>query len=218
MEMKRYISVIGGADGPTAIFLAGQMGSLFLIPALVIMGIFYGIYFTKMIAQKRKGIRTTQLRQGKEKSVRTIEIILSAATLLIVPVELASIVFEWNHMPSPVRSAGVVLGLIGDLFFLIAVLTMKDSWRAGIPETDRTEFVSHGIYQYSRNPAFLGFDLMYIGILLMYFNWILLLFTIWAAVMLHLQILQEEKYLQTVFGEEYLAYQKGTGRYFGRKK
>lgn len=218
MEMKRDISVIGGADGPTAIFLAGQMGSLFLISALVIMGIFYGIYFTKMIAQKRKGIRTTQLRQGKEKSVRTIEIILSAATLLIVPVELASIVFEWNHMPSPVRIAGVVLGLIGDLVFLIAVLTMRDSWRAGIPETDRTEFVSHGIYQYSRNPAFLGFDLMYIGILLMYFNWILLLFTIWAVVILHLQILQEEKYLQTVFGEEYLAYQKGTGRYFGRKK
>lgn len=216
--MKREISVIGGADGPTAIFLAGQLGSLFLIPALVIMGIFYGIYFTKMIAQKRKGIQTTQLRQGKEKSVRTIEIILSAATLLIVPVELASIVFEWNHMPSPVRITGGVLGLIGDLVFLIAVLTMRDSWRAGIPETDRTEFVSHGIYQYSRNPAFLGFDLMYIGILLMYFNWILLLFTIWAVVMLHLQILQEEKYLQTVFGEEYLAYQKGTGRYFGRKK
>lgn len=216
--MKRDISVIGGADGPTAIFLAGQMGSLFLILALVIMGIFYGIYFTKMIAQKRKGIQTRQHRQGKEKSVRTIEIILSAATLLIVPVELASIVFERNHMPSPVRIAGVVLGLIGDLVFLIAVLTMSDSWRAGIPETDRTEFVSHGIYQYSRNPAFLGFDLMYIGILLMYFNWILLLFTIWAAVMLHLQILQEEKYLQTVFGEDYLAYQKGTGRYFGRKK
>lgn len=216
--MKRDISAIGGADGPAAIFLAGQMGSLFLILALVIMGIFYGIYFTKMIAQKRKGIRTTQLRQGKEKAVRTIEIILSAATLLIVPVELASIVSGWNSMPSPVRIAGVVSGLIGDLIFLIAVLTMRDSWRAGIPETDRTEFVSHGIYQYSRNPAFLGFDLMYIGILLMYFNWILLLFTIWAVVMLHLQILQEEKYLQTVFGEEYLAYQKGTGRYFGRKK
>lgn len=215
--MMRDISVIGGADGPTAIFLAGQLGSLFFIPALVIMGIFYGIYFTKKIAQKRKGIRTTQLGQGKEKSVRTIEIILSAATLLIVPVELVSVAFGWNHMPSLVRIAGVVLGLIGDLVFLTAVLTMKDSWRAGIPKTDRTEFVSHGIYQYSRNPAFLGFDLMYIGILLMYFNWILLLFTIWVIVMLHLQILQEEKYLQTVFGEEYLAYQKDTGRYFGRK-
>lgn len=213
--MERDISVIGGADGPTAIFLAG---SLFFIPALLIMMIFYGIYFAKMLTQKRQGIQTTQLGgRGKGRAVRRIEIIMSAATLLIVLVELASILLGWNHMPSPVRIAGVLTGLTGDAVFLAAVLTMRDSWRAGIPETDRTEFVSLGIYRYSRNPAFLGFDLMYAGILLMYFNGILLMFTIWVIVMLHLQILQEEKYLETVFGEEYRTYQKCTGRYFGRK-
>lgn len=110
------------------------------------------------------------------------------------------------------------MGMLGDIIFLVAVLTMKDSWRAGIPEKDRTEFVSHGIYSYSRNPAFLGFDFMYTGILMMYFNWILLAVTVWVAVMLHLQILQEEKYLPTVFGEDYLAYKKRTCRYFGKKK
>ena len=109
------------------------------------------------------------------------------------------------------------MGLLGDLIFFIAVRTMKDSWRAGIPESDKTAIVTHGIYQYSRNPAFLGFDMMYAGILLMYFNWLLLLFTAWVAVMLHMQILQEEKYLATVFGEEYLTYKKCTGRYFGTK-
>ncbi len=36
-------------------------------------------------------------------------------------------------------------------------------------------------------------------------------------VMLHLQILQEEKYLLTVFGSEYAEYKRGTGRYFGRR-
>ncbi|MDE6942266.1 MAG: isoprenylcysteine carboxylmethyltransferase family protein, partial [Lachnospiraceae bacterium] len=127
------------------------------------------------------------------------------------------ILLGWSHMPSWVRIAGVLAGFTGDADFLAAVLTMRDSWRAGIPETDRTEFVSHGIYRYSRNPAFLGFDLMYVGILLMYFNGILLLFTIWVIAMLHLQILQEEKYLETVFGEAYRTYRKCTGRYFGRK-
>lgn len=217
MDFDTQIMVIGGADGPTAIFLAGRFESLFCILALLIMVIFYGVYFTKKITQKRKGIRTTQLGRGKDKLVRRIELIMSVATLFIVPVELISILLGWNHMPSPVRIAGVVTGFVGDAVFLAAVLTMRDSWRAGIPETDRTEFVSHGIYRYSRNPAFLGFDLMYIGILLMYFNGVLLLFTIWVIVMLHLQILQEEKYLETVFGEEYRAYRKCTGRYFGRK-
>lgn len=217
MDFDTQIMVIGGADGPTAIFLAGRFESLFCILALLIMVIFYGVYFAKKITQKRKGIQTTQLGRGKEKSVRRVEIIMSAATLFIVPVELISILLGWNHMPSPVRIAGVVTGFVGDAVFLAAVLTMRDSWRAGIPETDRTDFVSHGIYRYSRNPAFLGFDLMYIGILLMYFNGVLLLFTIWVIVMLHLQILQEEKYLETVFGEEYRAYRECTGRYFGRK-
>ena len=217
MDFDTVILVTGKADGPTSVFLAGRLGSLFCILALLIMAIFYGIYFTKKIAQKRKGIQTTQLGRGKEKVVRRIELIMSAATLLLVPVEVVSIFSGWNHMPSPVRFAGAIMGLAGDLIFLVAVLTMRDSWRAGIPETDKTEFVSQGIYQYSRNPAFLGFDLMYTGILLMYFNGILLLFTIWVVVMLHLQILQEEKYLETVFGEEYCAYRKRTGRYFGRQ-
>ena len=43
---------------------------------------------------------------------------------------------------------------------------MRDSWRAGISETDKTELITEGSYQISRNLAFLVFDLLYIGILL----------------------------------------------------
>ena len=142
----------------------------------------------------------------------------TAAIGLIVPVQLLSIGFQWSCLPGGVRALGAVLGLVGDGIFLVAVLTMRDSWRAGIPKTDRTEFVSTGIYRYSRNPAFLGFDLMYLGILLLFFNLPLLLFTLWAMVMLHLQILQEERYLPTVFGTAYATYQKQVCRYLGRRR
>lgn len=209
-------SMIGGADGLTAIFLVIK-ADIFLIAAFGIMGLFYGIYFIKQLTQKKQGIITRQLGRRKEKSLHTTEVIMSLATVLIVIVEIFSILFELSFMSMPVRIAGIILGIAGDLVFLTAVLTMKNSWRAGIPDTDRTEFVSHGIYRYSRNPAFLGFDMMYAGILLMYFNWALLALTIWAMVMLHLQILQEEKYLPTVFGSEYLEYKKHTRRYLGRK-
>lgn len=211
------ISIIGGADGSTAIFLAGKLGNLFSIPAFLILILFYGIYFTKQIAQKRQGIQTRQLGRRRDKEIHTTEILLSAATALIVPVEVFSILADWSMMSAKVRIGGILLGLLGDLVFFTAILTMKNSWRAGIPDKDKTEFVTGGIYQYSRNPAFLGFDMMYIGILLLYFNWLLLAFTVWVMVMLHLQILQEEKYLQTVFGEEYLRYKECTCRYFGRK-
>ena len=190
----------------------------FQLAALAILLLFYGIYFTKQLAQKRRGIQTRQMGRRKEKALHRVEVLMAAATGLIVPVQLLSIGFQWSCLPGGVRALGAVLGLVGDGIFLVAVLTMRDSWRAGIPETDRTEFVSTGIYRYSRNPAFLGFDLMYLGILLLFFNLPLLLFTLWAMVMLHLQILQEERYLPTVFGAAYATYQKQVCRYLGRRR
>ena len=82
----------------------------------------------------------------------------------------------------------------------------------------RTELVTDGIYNYSRNPAFLGFDLQYIGMLLMFCNLLTGLFTVFAIVMLHLQILQEERYLAATFGTAYLDYRHRVFRYLGRRR
>lgn len=96
-------------------------------------------------------------------------------------------------------------------------LTMKDNWRAGVPETDKTEIVTTGIYSISRNPAFFGFDLVYTGILCMFFNWILLVVSIFTMIMFHLQIVNvEEDFLIAAFGDEYLNYRKKVNRYLGR--
>ena len=108
--------------------------------------------------------------------------------------------------------------MVRDLIYLISLLCMKDSWRAGIPVKDKTELVTDGIYRYSRNPAFLGFYLQYCGVLLMYCNLLTVLFTVFAMVMLHLQILQEERFLTAVFGAEYLRYRRQVFRYLGRRK
>lgn len=212
------ISIIGGADGPTSVFLAGKIGDVFILPAYMILILFYGIYFVKMLSQKRQGIQTNQLGKGKNKSVRSIETKLRLMTWLIGVIQVLSVVLDWNRAAGAVRVTGVIIGGLGDLVFLIAVLTMKNSWRAGIPEKDRTQLISNGIYRYSRNPAFLGFDLMYIGILLICLNGLLFCVTVCGVVLLHLQILQEEKYLTEVFGEEYIRYQRCVRRYFGRKQ
>ncbi len=120
-------------------------------------------------------------------------------------------------MPAGARFTGFCIGILGDVIFLLSVICMRNSWRAGIPDEDKTELVTAGIYKYSRNPAFLGFDFMYTGVLLLYFNPLTLVFSAFAMVMLHLQILQEEKYLAGVFGEEYIEYKKRVFRYLGRK-
>ena len=187
------------------------------ILALLVLAVFNGIYFGKVLAQKRRGIQTRQIGRRKEKEIRTVETLMSIATLGAPMAQLTSILFGWNHLPAGARFTGFFIGMLGDASFLLSVLCMKDSWRAGIPDTDKTELVTTGIYQYSRNPAFLGFDFMYIGILLMYGNLLTLGFSAFAMVMLHLQILQEERYLETAFGSAYTAYKNQVFRYLGRK-
>lgn len=165
-----------------------------------------------------KAARIDQIARGRRRNrVFYVEVCLKLATYSVVAVELASIILMQSYLPEGFVMAGCILGLIGDIVFTTAVLTMRDSWRAGLAEEDTTKMITNGIYQFSRNPAFLGFDLVYMGILLMFFNWILFAFSIWAMVMLHIQILQEEPYLQKVFGAEYEAYRSRVCRYLGRK-
>lgn len=188
------------------------------IPALIVLTVFYGIYLVKQWWQKRRGIRTMQIGHGKETQTRTVETLMGIATVGIIPAQLLSIGFGWSHLPANARFTGFCIGMVGDLIFLISVLCMKDSWRAGIPVKDKTELVTDGIYAYSRNPAYLGFYLQYIGVLLMFCNLLTAAFTVFAVSMLHLQILQEERYLTATFGRAYLDYCHRVFRYLGRRK
>ncbi len=192
---------------------------IFQIISIIILLAFYGCYFLKMINQKKKGIQTNQMGKGKVGFVKLIEVTLKIVSILVPMVEVVSIVMETTYLPGWMRVIGVYMGMIGAVVFILSVLTMRDSWRAGVSETEKTELVTSGIYQISRNPAFLGFDLVYIGIFLMFFNWILFIVSIFGIIVFHLQIVNvEEEFLLAVFGKEYLDYKKKVCRYLGRKQ
>jgi len=191
---------------------------IFQILAILVLIGFYSIYIGKMILQKRNGIQTDQIAKGKKaKDVFVTEAIMKFATYSIVLVEIISIYKNTTLDFTPLRFVGIIIGIVGVVLFGIAVHTMKDSWRAGIPKSDKTDLVTTGVFRISRNPAFLAFDLVYLGILLMFFNWILLLFTVFSMIMLHLQIKQEEKFLNETFGKTYQKYKQQTRRYVGCK-
>ena len=191
--------------------------TVFQILAAIILLIFYGCYYAKKMEQKKKGIRTTQIGKGKHGIPLYIEIAMGVATSCVVIAEVISIVLDWSISPGWVRIAGLIIAALGVTLFITAMLTMRDSWRAGVSK-DKTELVTTGIFRISRNPAFLGFDLMYFGVLMVFFNWVLLLFSIFAILTLHLQIVNnEEDAMLLAFGDEYLNYKKQVNRYFGRK-
>ena len=186
--------------------------------AFFLLVAFYTFYIAKLVIQKKQSIKTNQMGMGnKSKKVLMIERIMSIATVLVIVAEVASIFLVKHYLPLPVRIVGIVLAATGVLFFAMATVTMKSSWRVGIPE-EKTTLVTDGIYAWSRNPAFVGFDLLYAGICLVFFNIPLLIISMWAAVMLHLQILQEEVHMEKMCGAEYREYRARTMRYLGRRK
>ena len=184
---------------------------------LFALAVFYGIYFAKMLAQGRRGIQTRQIGRRKESGVHTVEVLMGIAALCTPAAQLLSIVRGWSCLPANARFTGFLVAMIGDAVFLLSVPCMKDSRRAGIPEKDKTALVTSGIYQFSRNPAFLGFDLQYIGVFLLYCNPWTALCSAFAVTMLHLQILQEERYLHRAFGAPYAEYKSHVFRYLGRR-
>ena len=189
---------------------------IYQIIALLILIAFYTFYFAKIIVQKKQDIKTVQMGVGnKPKKVLVIEQIMRCATVLSFAFGLYSIFSVKKYPIEEIRIIGIILGLIAVVFFAMATITMKSSWRVGIPE-EKTSLITKGIYKWSRNPAFLGFDLLYLSMCLIFFNFPLLLVSVWAVVMLHIQILQEEVHMKNVFGEEYMAYKERTRRYLGR--
>ncbi|MBA3944277.1 MAG: isoprenylcysteine carboxylmethyltransferase family protein [Herpetosiphonaceae bacterium] len=106
--------------------------------------------------------------------------------------------------------------LIG-LNFLVGMPAFMNMRRAGTspnPATPTTAIVTTGPYRYTRNPIYLSFTVMYIGIAT-FANalWALLLLPGVLAVMNQGVISREEQYLERVFGKEYTEYKARVRRW-----
>jgi protein-S-isoprenylcysteine O-methyltransferase Ste14 len=185
---------------------------------LALLCSFYIAYLLKAIALKRQGVSVDLLGKGdKPKKAARIEMILKAITWSGALIKFASAIYPkwmWSFaVPLPIQIAGIVLATIGVAFFIVAAITMRNNWRAGFDKNQNTLLVSDGIYKFCRNPAFVGFDFLYLGCALCFPNVAMIAIAVIAVVAFHIQILGEEKFLMEIFGQEYADYQNKARRY-----
>ncbi|ETT72158.1 putative protein-S-isoprenylcysteine methyltransferase [Paenibacillus sp. FSL R7-277] len=191
--------------------------------SLILFCTFLASYVLKLVILNRKNnIQANVLGKGKKiTTIKSTEWFVKIATLLwgatwflmsIAEPYLVNLLGRHYNLPV-VNYIGVGIVSIGCAVFILAMAAMSTSWRVGIDKSTTTRLVTRGVYKVSRNAAFVGFDLMFAGLYLMYPSWLTLVILVLNVAAIHLLILQEEKHLRLVFGEEYRSYSSRTPRY-----
>ena len=101
---------------------------------------------------------------------------------------------------------------IGLFIVIISLVNLGSSTRLGLPE-ENTAFKEDGLYRFSRNPMYLGFNLLTLSSMLFCADILVAVAGIYSMAVYHLIILGEEAFLKQRFGEVYLEYMRRVRRY-----
>jgi protein-S-isoprenylcysteine O-methyltransferase Ste14 len=135
---------------------------------------------------------------------------------------IALVVLRWVR-PTPILAnaslaldAGIALGIVALALGLWAVVTMRSAGTNVDPTRESTTIVMAGPFRYTRNPIYVGFDLLFVGVTLALNDWWGLVVLVPLLVVMHVGVIRrEERYLERKFGGDYLRYKYDVARYVG---
>ena len=195
---------------------------IFLLTSL---GVFFILFGGRSLSIKlKKKINPIKIHFKKNGKKRTLEIaVFLIVNLFVIEAVLYSISSGFRIFPytlnlrifeyTAFKIAGIVFIIIGFIFFGKALSDLGYSWRLGIDDKNPGNLITRGIYSLSRNPIYIFFNLYFFGVFMVTSNMIFLIFFIIQFILLHLEIMEEEKFLIEKFGVYYTDYCKKTGRY-----
>jgi len=164
--------------------------------------------------------RTGQSIRARDRFV-TLSVVTSTLCFVVAILSTNQHVYPFmgaiTLMRHPFTSA-IGLALVGISIILVWVVSaqMKDSWRVGVHEDHETELIQDGLYARVRNPYFLSYYLLFLGLFLVRPSLALLLLVGITVFSFHKMILHEEAHLLTTHGDAYKEYIVKTGRYLPR--
>ena len=111
--------------------------------------------------------------------------------------------------------AGSASGLLGATLGLATVIALRRAGTHLRPDRPTTTLVTSGPFRYTRNPAYVGATLIYIGAALAARSVPALTFLPIALVVLERGVVErEERYLERRFGDAYRSYKAAVPRWF----
>lgn len=137
-----------------------------------------------------------------------------ALAYIIVAILLGKFVQIPFAVPAVLRNIGFALTFIGFLLGVGAFIEFKKAHTTLDPHGSVKALVMNGVYRISRNPIYLGFLLMVIGLPLNSgIYWGILMAPLYVTTMNRLVIEREEAYLEKKFKEQYAGYKSRVRRW-----
>ena len=137
--------------------------------------------------------------------------------LYAVPLIAGIVIGRWFPLLAlpriPLRIVGGVVTAAGLAFGGWARLLFLSHKTSVVPIRPVTAFIASGPYRISRNPIYVAFTLIYVGVALLCRAVWPLLFLPLVLVGIVKQVKREDAYLERRFGAEYLAYQQKVRRW-----
>lgn len=187
--------------------MPGLIGALVLVLLMVLV-------LTRVVMLRKRGIQA--LNFGKrDKS----DFLLPPFALFYFYLVFAN-AFDWPTVSEQtffdsevIAWLGVVLCLSGLVLLAASLVSFGASFRVGIDDEHPDKLITTGIFAYTRNPIYVAFGFVLVGEFLIFPNWILLVYPVAAAWLIHRQVLREEEYLKRHYGKAYLDYTGRVRRY-----
>ena len=109
--------------------------------------------------------------------------------------------------------AGLAVCAVALAGFAATIVSFGRSFRVGIDEERPDKLVTTGMFAISRNPLYLFFILLFVGLFLVHSNIVATAAAIIFTLAMHRQILREETFLKEHYGAEYEDYCAKVRRY-----
>jgi len=133
-------------------------------------------------------------------------------TWILLAASLLGVISIGGHRTGLPAYGSYCLLAVGLVFSVVSMINLGRSMTLGLPAEPRP-FRSGGLYRLSRNPMYLGFDLLTLASVLYHANVAVAVAGIYSIFVYHLIIRGEERYLQERFGETYARYRGAVRRY-----
>ncbi len=170
------------------------------------------VYFASefiLLLVKRSKNKEVKIRRDKASMIILWVVILSALFLGSYVREF----INYNGLSLAMFIAGISIMVIGSVIRWTAIFQLKDAFTVDVAVSKEQKVKDDGLYTYIRHPSYSGLLLTFLGLSLLFGNWVsvpVIIVPIFFAVLYRIQV--EEKLLEDSFVDNYKAYEQRTKR------